>query len=617
MSDRLNKRNVAYVFDVKDGRQHAASEYLGPGIDLESQVNLRHYLAEAFIGNKPPRLRCYDCRKLLKVRKNRKEGYHFWHASESCIHAGSGTLSRDRLNAIKYNGQKESEAHHELKSKLAYYLEQMEEVGEGNVTLEKHVVSDLQNHTYRKPDINFKYKDLRIAMEVQLSTTWLDVILAREQFYRENKMFVIWVFNSFENDDTKRRAAWNDILFANDSHAYLFDSETERMSAKTKRLHLKVYYREYWIDENDELEVDYESDLIDFKEITFDNNGYRHYYKDVKARKQELEEEIRKREKIWIAEQKKQRLQREKKYAEAAKRREEIREELRSHDIEVHRIQERLDKLNESKSHQDKLIKDADGEIWTAERNESNIDSAYNDLVYDTEKRIGLKYMRTDHVATLISDHKKLSEMKILIDELQKVRDKIWQKEASLRELRNELQRFNQLEDQVVDGQVFKIIPFEANKEVILNEPYKFYFFDRTVATDLFNKPSLEKIESGFKVNQNKYKLQSGNLIVLYDPSLKVPDLVQKINSLESKIKELESEVANNEAIVVAHISQAYNQRKNELSLCKERYTKLRVRYTSQLDAIVNQISDKEVKLAEYKEEIKRLNDQHYEFLNY
>ena len=617
MNDRLNKRNVAYVFDVKDGRQHTASEYLGPTVDLESQVRLRHYLAEAYAGSKPPRLRCYDCRKLLKVRKNRKEGYHFWHASESCIHAGTGTLSRDRLNAIKYNGQKESEAHHELKNKLAYFLEQMEEVGEGNVILEKHVVSDLQNHTYRKPDINFRYKELKIAMEVQLSTTWLDVILAREQFYRDNKMFVIWVFNSFENDDTKRRAAWNDILFANDSHAYLFDSEAENISAETKRLHLKVYYRQYWIDDNDELGVDYESELIDFKEITFDNDGYRHYYKDVKARKRELEEEIRKREEIWLAERKKQRLQREKKYAEAAKRKEEIREELISHDIEVGRIEEELDKLNESKSHLNKSIRDADGEIWTAERNERNIESAYSDLVRDTEKRIGFKYINTDRAATLIRTADKLNEVRKLIDDLQQQKDKIWPKEASLQKLRKELQLFNRFEDKVVDGQSFKVIPFEANKDVILNEPQKFYFFDYTVATDLFNKPSLEKIESSFKANQSKYTLQSGDLVVLYDPSLKVPGLKQKISVLESEIQQLESEKSVIEASVVNDICRAYDQRRSELSLEKEKYIKQKVKYSYQVDTIDKKISETEVKLSECKEEIKRLNDQQYEFLNY
>lgn len=617
MEKRKNKRSVAYVFDVKDGKQHAASEYLGPDVDLEYQVNLRHYLADAFIGSKPPRLRCYDCRKLLKVRKNRKEGYHFWHASESCIHAGSSTLSRDRLNAIKYNGQKESEAHHELKNKLAYYLEQMNEVGEGNVKLEKHVVSDLQDYTYRKPDINFRYKNLKIAMEVQLSTTWLDVILTREQFYRDNKMFVIWVFNSFEDDDTKRKAAWNDILFANESHAYLFDSEAESMSAKTKRLHLKVYYRQYWIDENNELEVDYESDLIDFKEITFDDNGYRHYYKDVKARKQELEEEIKKQQEIRIAELKEQRLKREKKYAEAAQLREEIREELRAHEVEVRRIEVELDKLDKSKSHLYKLIREVDGEIWISERKQSSIDSAFCDLVLDVEKRVGLKCINTYHIDTLIIATNKLNKIRKLMDDIQQQKDKIRSIESILLQLKMELQRFNRFKDKVVNGQLFKVVPFEANKEVILNEPQKFRFFDSTIEADLFYKPTIEKIESSFKANQNKYKLRSGELIVLYDPSIKVPGIEQKISNLESEIKQLESMVSVTESYVVNDISQAYDQRKSELSLEKEKCRIHKVKYESQLDIIDKKINSKEAELAKYKKEIKKLNDQQCEFLNY
>jgi hypothetical protein len=48
---------------------------------------------------------------------------------------------------------------------------------EGNiegVAIERVIRSDVS--TWRKPDINFRYKEHRIAVEIQLSTTYLDVI---------------------------------------------------------------------------------------------------------------------------------------------------------------------------------------------------------------------------------------------------------------------------------------------------------------------------------------------------------------------------------------------------------------------------------------------------------
>jgi len=608
MQERKNKRNVAYVFDVKDGRQHATSEYLGPGIDLESQVRLRHHLAEAYAGKKPPRLRCYDCRKLLKVRKNRKKGYHFWHASESCIHAGTGPLSRDRLNAIKYNGQKESEAHHELKSKLAYYLEQMEEVDSGNVHLEKHVISDLLEHTYRKPDINFRYKDLKIAMEVQLSTTWLDVILAREQFYRDNKMFVIWVFNSFENDDTKRRAAWNDILFANDSHAYLFDSEAENRSAKTKRLHLKVHYRQYWIDENDELEVDYESDLIDFKEITFDHNEYRHYYKDVKVRKHELEKEIKKREEIWLAERKNKRLEREKLRKQAQIKQEKLREDHRQKETEIDELRDKLKLIKASKSELHSTISKMEMEDYLLHRNEKEINNAYYQLVIEDNDRLRLSYLSKSHLETLVTGIDARKNITDSYDQLESLKEQQLEVGKSVNQFNRNIQYFDNLEATRIDSKEYKIIPYQRNKDTILSEPEKFFFFDNSMTSDLFYKPSIQFIDTPYKVNHQKHKLETGNLIVLYDPSKRLIDYNEKKIMLNDTLKDIKLKIEAMEDLILNRlhyfkmaISEPILNKRNllEKSILMEK---------GKIDQIKKQISKKESKLDQLKIEAKDIS---------
>jgi hypothetical protein len=53
---------------------------------------------------------------------------------------------------------------------------------------------------WRKPDVRATYNDVNIAFEIQLSTTYLDVIVGRRQFYLEQGGLLFWIFALFDNE---------------------------------------------------------------------------------------------------------------------------------------------------------------------------------------------------------------------------------------------------------------------------------------------------------------------------------------------------------------------------------------------------------------------------------
>ena len=56
---------------------------------------------------------------------------------------------------------------------------------------------------WRKPDVKALYGDKFIAFEIQLSTTFLSVIVERREFYLKNNALIFWIFNEFDPKNTK------------------------------------------------------------------------------------------------------------------------------------------------------------------------------------------------------------------------------------------------------------------------------------------------------------------------------------------------------------------------------------------------------------------------------
>uniref|UniRef100_UPI001F1D9FDA DUF6035 family protein n=1 Tax=Pseudomonas saliphila TaxID=2586906 RepID=UPI001F1D9FDA len=191
-----------------------------------------------------PWLICPYCNRAVKLISCKNRRFYFRHMPEeegNCPIDTRGMMTRDQMNAAKYNGAKESKAHQSLKMLLAASIRadprfsglQIEKVWRGESFKERSV--------WRKPDVQGVYGDKRIAFEIQLSTTFLDVIVERGEFYRAEGASLMWLFAAFDPAHTRR--AEEDIFYNNNRCVFIVNEETLKRSLEAKRLALECWYQ--------------------------------------------------------------------------------------------------------------------------------------------------------------------------------------------------------------------------------------------------------------------------------------------------------------------------------------------------------------------------------------
>ena len=199
-------RTIEEVFDKKEGVFIKSSEFFKQS---EGElVSWRRTLEESILIGQP-RLVCSHCDQMVKLLGRRTERgkiafFAHLHDSDDCdIKTTGSPMSKEEILAKKYGKIRESERHMRLKGFIAEMLSTPRSVDAGvsNVEIEKTVKSNLPYLNWRKPDVMADYKGKKIVFELQLSTTFLGVVVDRDIFYRLNNYFIIWVFNFDDNQE--------------------------------------------------------------------------------------------------------------------------------------------------------------------------------------------------------------------------------------------------------------------------------------------------------------------------------------------------------------------------------------------------------------------------------
>lgn len=308
------KRTILEVMDYQTGECVYASDFFNRPLDEIS--NYRSQLQQAIEGFISPVYICYYCRQKVRIRggiasrdKIKEEIFHFAHLrdSDECHIKTKNQYTREEVDRMKYNGAKESILHQTLKGQIAESLFRNEETKKeiSNIEVEK-VIKDKAAIEWRKPDINTNFKEYRIAFELQLSTTWLNVITKRQHFYKEQGIYIFWIFNSFNIYDQARKLTFDDVIYTNNQNAYVFDDETYQQSKIENDLVLKCYYKWYYPD-GEYLNEEWKNRLVKLSDLTFDKINFKIYYHDSSKQKDEVkrivenyikDEEARERERI-------------------------------------------------------------------------------------------------------------------------------------------------------------------------------------------------------------------------------------------------------------------------------------------------------------------------------
>ena len=99
---------------------------------------------------------------------------------------------------------------------------------------------------YRRPDVQAVYNGIRLAFEAQLSTTFLDVVVGRRAFYRDDEALLIWVLPYFY--PSYRPLTVDDILFTNNHNVLVINEHTAKVSEADGQCTFCCYYREPYLD---------------------------------------------------------------------------------------------------------------------------------------------------------------------------------------------------------------------------------------------------------------------------------------------------------------------------------------------------------------------------------
>lgn len=187
---------------------------------------------------------------------------HFKGAPVDCEWWTGTPLSIDQIGARQFGGRQESRLHLWLKQVIGEVLQTDDWVTSDSVVIDKYELFDGDK---RKPDVRCTYLEKPIAIEIQLSTTSLPVIVGREAFYREHGRHLLWLTWNFEPlEFSKIRTAFQDIFFSHSEVIFSFDDECLRQS----REHKKLMIRALWLRDQE-----WSTKVINLDELTWLPNG--------------------------------------------------------------------------------------------------------------------------------------------------------------------------------------------------------------------------------------------------------------------------------------------------------------------------------------------------------
>lgn len=283
MEDNINqdstKRAIEEVYDKKEGIFINSKEFFSRP---EAQIMaFRKHLEEAILLNKP-RFVCSHCGQMVKLsgratNKGQVSFFSHLYDSDDCDIKTTTKMSKEEIEAKKYGMVGESQRHKYLKECISSFLQTETSINDGvsDVAISKRIKSEIPYLNWRCPDVVAKYKGKTLVFELQLSNTFLSVIVDRDIFYRLHNYYVIWVFN-FDNEQNQLglgNLLAKDIYYANKRNVFILDKDAIKKSKEENKLYLSVT----WLDLNNKF---VEKKLVSLDELSFDENSCKPFYFD-------------------------------------------------------------------------------------------------------------------------------------------------------------------------------------------------------------------------------------------------------------------------------------------------------------------------------------------------
>ncbi|MDD5839454.1 MAG: competence protein CoiA family protein [Bacteroidales bacterium] len=227
---------------------------------------------------------CGGCCKPVVLRGRKiEEGVtmffrHKGDAPKDCPFEDGRLLSEQQMRALKYKGKQESLLHEKLKCFIAAALED-----EGfEVDVEK--TKKINQSQSRRPDVlaHNPLTQQNIVFEIQMSTTFLNVVVGRMSDYSSIDYSVIWVFNRFEPEVYTTKDTYQ---FQN-NNIFILDDEMMDLSLKNNKLTFRVYYLEYEDVGSPSPKSGWKNTIVTLADLTFGSKRGVYFFDSKKSRDQ-------------------------------------------------------------------------------------------------------------------------------------------------------------------------------------------------------------------------------------------------------------------------------------------------------------------------------------------
>lgn len=231
---------VPEVIDMESGRITPVSEIFSGKNAAQHKQRMADETAR--IRGQKVRYHCPLCHSQLSIRAYSDRSFYFRHPNDplaKCPYRYDSKLTPDQINAMKYDGAKESKRHKHIKEMLRISLSADISLIPGSVKLETTVSSrNGEWMTWRRPDVQAQLGEKLLAFEIQLSTTFLTVIAGRREFYLKKGGLLFWIFDEEFLNQEEMRFTERDVFYNNNSNLFYLTADTVTNSIKDGKCYL-------------------------------------------------------------------------------------------------------------------------------------------------------------------------------------------------------------------------------------------------------------------------------------------------------------------------------------------------------------------------------------------
>lgn len=283
----MKQQTIEIAIDLETDRVYEASELLTMSEDEFSSLRrlAMKNRVERKQGQAGARLVCALCQSPVYLSRYRSEDGNRWFvhdgASLQCPWYEGNKLSADIHRALIYRGAQEGKEHRRIKNFLTAWLQKEPNVTDINE--EKVTHGQILKGEWKRPDVQCVIGDKHIVFEIQLSYTFLSEVIKRDEFYRQEGIFIIWVFSAINI----QRSVVIDELHFNHRNLFSVDASSENETELRNRLVFSAHFKKPTLMSGVPVD-EWDKRFITLDDVIFPFSDYRPYFFDYETERQKL-----------------------------------------------------------------------------------------------------------------------------------------------------------------------------------------------------------------------------------------------------------------------------------------------------------------------------------------